>query len=300
MPLVSAVYIEDNGTIINMDHATRIKEINVVPENIAPGNPAEIRIKIENNAYFRLDDVRIKLVLPSEFKFLNDVNQVKISRLESKESKDFAFNIIAAPATAEGIYQLSLIADYVSYLGKEYYAVGEDKEDNYTFGVVVKASPEIFAQIEKSEIYKGNDIGLITIKIVNKGIGNAKFVVLELLNSEDYEIISANREYIGDLDSDDFDSVDFRIKLNKEKNTDLLLKIDYKDSLNQQYLMEFSVPLEIRTAKELGIATNGTTTIIVIIIIIAVIGYFVYKKFRKKKWQELPDSRTIKFKNHKI
>ena len=281
--LVSAVYIEDNRTIINMDHAIRIQEINSIPTDIVPGNAANIKIIIKNSAKLYLDDVRIKLIIPEGFSFLDDVNQVKISRLESGDSKNISFNIIASQSISEGIYDASLTIDYVSYLGTDYFNVGENKQDNYTFGLVVKGTPSIFAQIEKSEIYKGNDLGAVTIKLINNGIGNAKFLTLELLDSENYEIISSSNNYIGDLDSDDFESVDFRIKLNKEKNTDLLLKIDYKDSLNEDYSEEFKLPLEIRSAEELGIKTNGTSTAIIVLIILAIIGYFIYRKYRKKK-----------------
>jgi len=283
--LVSAVYIEDNRTINNMDHAIRIQEINSVPADIAPGNAANIRITIKNSAILYLDDVRIKFVLPEGFSFLDDVNQVKISRLGSGDSKNISFNIISSPSISEGIYDASLIINYVSYFGTDYANVGEDKQDNYTFGLAVKGTPNIFAQIEKSEIYKGNDIGVVTIKFVNNGIGNAKFSTVELLDSENYDIISSKINYVGDLDSDDFESVDFRIKLEKEKTTDLLLKIDYKDFLNEDYSKEFKLPLEIRDAKELGIKTNGTSITVIIIVVIAIIAYFVYKKYRKKKKQ---------------
>lgn len=283
MSLVSATYIEDNRTISNMDHAVRIQEISSVPDYIIPGGDAIIKIGIKNSAKLHLDDVRIKLVLPGEFSFLDDVNQVKISRLESESSKNISFNIISSPGISEGIYDASLIVDYVSYFGVNFDNVGEDKQDNYTFGLVVKGTPNLFAQIEKSEIYRGNDVGVVTIKFVNNGVGNAKFLTTELLESENYEIISGNKDYIGDLDSDDFESVDFRIKLDKERTTDLLLKITYRDSLNENYSKEFRLPLEVREAKELGIKTNGTSKIVIVIIVIAIIGYLVYRKYKKKK-----------------
>ncbi len=281
--LVSAAYIEDNRTISNMDHAIRIREISSVPNYIIPGGNAIIKIGIKNSAKLHLDDVRIKMVLPGEFSFLDDVNQVKISRLESEGSKNISFNIISSPGISEGIYDASLIVDYVSYFGVNFDNVGEDKQDNYTFGLVVKGTPDIFAQIEKSEIYRGNDVGVVTIKFVNNGVGNAKFLTTELLESENYEIISSNKDYIGDLDSDDFESVDFRIKLKRERTTDLSLKITYRDSLNEDYSKEFKLPLEVRNAKELGIKTNGTSTVIIIIIVIAIICYLVYRKYKKKK-----------------
>lgn len=279
----SALYLEDNQTIINMDHAVRIQKLNSNPAIIAPGENVTISLEVKNSAQLVLDDLRITLILPSTFKFLNDVNRVKISRLESGESKNIGFSAIASPTASEGIYDASLIIEYVSYLGTDYSNVGKEKRDNYTFGLTVKAVPEIFAQIESAGVYQGKDVGVVTIKFVNQGVGNVQFLTAELLDSEDYEVITSNKEYIGDLDSDDFESVDFRIKLNEEKKVDLLLKAYYKDSLNKNYAQEFKLPLEMRTAKELGISTNGTASTIGIILLLAVIAYFVYKKYRPKK-----------------
>ena len=280
---VYALNTDDNQTIANMGHAIRIDEIKTIPENLIPGNPAVLNIIVKNNAKLDLDDLRAKLILPSGFSFLNDVNQVKISRLKSGESKNLSYNIITSQSTSEGIYDASLILNYVSYLGVNFANVGADKEDNYTFGIIVKGTPNIIAQIEKSEIYSGNDVGIVTIKFINNGVGNIKFFTVELLDSDNYDIVSSKINYIGDLDSDDFQSVDFRIKLNKEEDTDLLLKTNFKDSLNNDYSKEFKLPLEIRSAKELGINTNGTSTIIIIILILVAEGYFVYRKYRKKK-----------------
>lgn len=280
---ISAVYIEDNLTVNNMNHAIRVQKISSVPSYIIPGGSAVINIKIKNSARIHLDDLRIKLDLPEDLSFLNDVDQIRISRLESEESKDISFNIIASQDIAEGVYKASLIMEYVSYFGMNFENVGEYKQDNYTLGLIVKGTPNILTQIEKSEIYRGNDIGVVTIKFINNGIGNAKFLTAELLDSENYDALSSRINYVGDLDSDDFESIGFRIKLRKEKTTDLLLKINYKDSLNEDYSNDFKLPLEIRDAKDLGIKTNGTTKVTIVIIIVAVIGYLIYKKYRKKK-----------------
>ena len=281
--MISAEYIEDNSTINNMGHALRIEKINSDPLNIIPGNEARVEISLMNNAGLYLDDVRVKLILPSGFNFFDDVNQVKITRLESRESKNISFKVIASQSISEGIYEASLVIDYVSYLGKNFANVGQNKEDNFTFGLVVKANPNIIAQVEKTDIYKGNNLGGVTITFVNNGVGNAKFFTTTLLDSEDYEIISNNLDYIGDLDSDDFDSVDFRIKLKNTKDPVLLLRSDYKDALNRDYSKEFSLPLEIRNAEDLGIATNNTSYVVLFIILIAIVSYFIYKKYRPKK-----------------
>jgi len=281
---VSAIYVEDNRTVVNMDHAIRIKQLQIIPPEISPGESGIINITLKNSAKLHLDDIRIDLDLPEEFNIYNDVDKIKISKLDSTEEKNFQFRIIPSPSSDEGVYGGNLIVNYVSYLEvNEELGVGEEKEDNFTFGIIIKGTPKIFAKIEKTGVYKGNEVGDVTIKFVNNGVGDIKFLTVELLESEDYEIISSNKEYIGDLDSDDYESVDFRIKLKKEKTTDLLLKINYKNSLNEDFSEEFKLPLELRTADELGVKTNGTAYTALVVILLSIVIYFIYRKYKKKK-----------------
>lgn len=261
---------------LDFGHVLVIRNISTSPETLIPGEPSILKMIVENIGNQFVNDIVITFNSTNEIYLINDISNRKISRLDAGEFKEINFDIIVLPNTAEGVYKPKIIADYVNHIGEERQDLGE-------IGLMVKATPAIFAKLDSTEIYKGNDIGIVTIKFVNNGLGDAKFLTAELLESKDYEIISSNAEYIGDLGSDDFESVDFRIKLNNEKNVNLLLRIDYKDSLNKDFSKDFKLPFKIRTAKELGIKTNGTSTTIIIIVIIAIVSYFVYKKYKKKK-----------------
>jgi hypothetical protein len=261
---------------LDFGHVLVIRNISTSPETLIPGEPSILKMIVENTGNQFVNDIVITFNSTDEIYLINDISKRKIPRLDSGEFKEINFNIIVLPNTAEGVYNPGIIADYVNHIGEERQDIGE-------IGLAVKANPAIFAKVDSTGIYKGNSLGVVTIKFVNNGMGNAKFLTAELLESKDYEIISSNTEYIGDLDSDDFESVDFRIKLNNEKNVNLLLRIDYQDSLNKDFSKDFKLPFKIRTAKELGIKTNGTSTAIAVILIIIVAGYFIYKKYKKKK-----------------
>jgi hypothetical protein len=261
---------------LDFGHVLVIRNISTYPETLVPGEPSILKMIVENTGNQFVNDIVITFNSTNEIYLINDISKRKISRLDSQEFKEINFDIIVLPNTAEGVYKPKIIADYVNHIGEERQDIGE-------IGLAVKAAPGIFARLDSTEIYKGNNIGAVTIKFVNNGLGDAKFLTAELLESKDYEIISSNTEYIGDLDSDDFESVDFRIKLNNEKNVNLLLRVNYQDSLNKDFSKDFKLPFKIRTAEELGIKTNGTSTVIIVIIIIAIIGYFIYKKYKKKK-----------------
>jgi hypothetical protein len=270
-----------NENRLAFGHVLNIKNITLEPAQIIPGSPAVLKVFLINNGNMSASDIRMKLILPEEIAFSNDVSDKQIPVIDPDEQKVFEFNIIALPKTIEGVYKASLVADYVNY-------VGQERQDNYSTGIIVKSTPKIFAQADKTDIYDTNRIGDITITFTNNNLANIKFMTAELGDSKDYEIISENKKYIGDLDSGDYQSVDFRIKVKDNLNAIVFpVEINYKDSLNKDYTEDLLIPFKIMTAKDLGINNTNYSWWILIIAIIAVIAVFIYKKFfsKKKKYE---------------
>jgi hypothetical protein len=78
--------------------------------------------------------------------------------------------------------------------------------------------------------------------------------------------------------------VDFRLKVKSTKKDLILpLKLSYKDSMNNNYENRVETSLKFYTAKDLGIEKDNTLLYIGGSILILVIGYYIYRKFSKKK-----------------
>ena len=262
---------------LNFGHVLKIKNLFVEPGNLEPGGIGKITVDLENTANFFIDDIRVEITLPEDVFFLDDINRKKIARIESGETKRISYNIRTSSSISEGIYKTSIKADYVNH-------IGDERQENDTFGIAIGGAPNFFTKIEDSEIYQGNYIGKVTITFVNNDISDIKFFTAELKESEDYEIISAAREYIGEIDSDDFESIDFKLNVDKKKKILVLpIKVEYKDSLNKYYSKEIDLILKLRTAKELGINANNTTQKVIGIIILIGVIYFFYRRWKKKK-----------------
>lgn len=259
-------------------HVMRIDKIETVPSEIAPGGKGILKVTVRNSGESEIRDVRVKLIPPSQVSFLDDVSKRKFSVLQGGGSANLEFNIIASPDMSEGVYSSYLIIDYVN-------KIGDEKQDNDTFALVIKSEPTIFIKIDSSTIYSGEDIGEVTITFVNNDVADVKFLTVELQDTEDYEIFSANKKYIGDLDSDDFESIDFNLKMSTGKNdVDLPMKITYKDSLNKDYIEETKVLLQIRSAEDLGVKSNGWILIVVIVVAILIVVYLIYRKLQGRKY----------------
>ncbi|MFA5258546.1 MAG: NEW3 domain-containing protein [Candidatus Pacearchaeota archaeon] len=269
-----------NENRLSFGHILIVKEISTEPLNMIPGNEGVLKVVMINNGDLPAKDIRAHLYLPAEIAFISDVSEKRVSEIKPDKQAEFNFKIIALPKTAEGVYKASLEIDYLNN-------IGEERQDNYSIGLIVKSVPKIFAQIEKTEIYDEKRTGELTVTFTNNDLADITFLTAEIAESEDYEIISSNKKYIGDLDSNDFQSTTFTLKIvNNIKDLTIPIKVDYKDSLNKDYSQEFKLPLKIRTGAELGIANNSYYLGLIALVLLIVLVIYLYRRNIHKRKSE--------------
>lgn len=262
---------------LTFGHVLYINNITTNPEQLTLGQPGEINFIIENTADQFLRDLRIQLELPVELAPYQSLNQFKIAEMLSGDTANVSFKIISLPTAEEGIYKINIVSDYLNY-------IGEERQDNQTISILVASTPKIFAEIRSTEVYRGNSIGDVRIKIVNNNVANLKYLTAELQETENFEIIGPTKDYIGDLDSDDFSEVTFRIKALTNKEITLPLLLTYKNSLNQDFSETINLSLKLFSAKELGVPQNNSWIIVVVLVIIGGIWYYRrYQRIKKEK-----------------
>ena len=262
---------------IDFGYVLLIKDIKTEPKTLVPGNTADLKIVLENNANFRLFDIRSDLELPSGISFSNDVSKRKVFRMEAGEITEITYHLITSPTISEGVYDGNFSIEYLNHVATE-------RTETYSFGLTVKSDPVVFVEIEESKIYDGVTTGEITLKFVNNDIGDIKFLTVHLEETEDYEIIGPKKQYIGDLDSDDFETVDYKLKINEEKESvNLIIKMDYKDALNNDHTASIETVLKIRDGADIGVKNNTAIWVVVIIIVVLVVAYIVYRRIKKSR-----------------
>lgn len=268
----------ENQFRLSFGHILLVQNIYTEPAELIPGNPGALKVSLLNTGNQRAFDIRTSLVLPAEISAFNDVSEKRIAELSPGNNSEIEFKIVPFPKTAEGIYKADLIITYVNYLGQE-------RVDNYSIGILVKSHPGIFATVEKSDIYSEKRTGDITIDFTNDNIADIKFLTITVEDSEDFDLISSDKVYVGDLDSGDYQSEVFTLNVEKNvKEAIIPLNVTYKDSLNLEHSERIEVPLKIRTAKELGIAsTNYYFILLVLVVIIGLIVYFFKDRIFKKR-----------------
>lgn len=285
----------------SVDAAVVIDNVMLEPERITPGSTGRLTIALENLADSLMEDVNLKLDLtlssipqPStgtEATALYEVlpfapttssSERRIPVMKPGETVMVSYDLTVYPDATSRVYKVPVILTYTDELDTEY-----TKED--IIGVTVGAEPDLYVVVDDSDLLAGKKTGTVSFKFVNKGVTDIKFLDVVLEETEEYDIISASEEYIGNIDSDDFESVDFSIYLNNNGDAEeiseleLPLKIVYKDANNKDYSKEINLVHRIYTAEEKGQATSNSVMYIIIALVIIVLGYILYRRWAKKR-----------------
>ncbi len=281
--IVSATTAKITGTTIKID-----------PGKILPGEAAEVLINIQNTAAYLMRDITVKLDLSSAdtpFAPIGTTSEKRIEEIPAGESANLIFNLMALPAAEANVYKVPLEIEYYDELGDKYI-----KDD--LIGLIIGGEPKFHIEIKESNLYNKRDTGEITINFVNTGLTKIKFLTVELgkskrvfdifgykiLEKDNYKILSEDKVYLGDIDPDDDDSVEFRLKLSSFSNKiNLPVKLNFRDGNNNEYTRDLNAELEIYSKKEMGFKANynGVKILFVFLLVMLFFGYRKWKKVNK-------------------
>lgn len=258
---------------INIKIQTRYPTLNIVnvktiPEFVEPGNKAQLLITLENMADTNMKDINVK----PDFSDVSlapyqEIGEKKIKRINSGEIKDLIFNIVALPDAQGGIYKVPLEVTFTDELGTPYTIDG-------TMAIEINSKPELDVYVDSSELTKSAKTGNVVFKIVNKGLTDVKFMNVKLLESDDVKIISGNTVYIGNVDSDDFETVEFRVDVDGSKVV-FPVEIEYKDINNKVHSERLDIEYSLASKSELG---QGGSSSWIVFIIILLAAFFAFRK----------------------
>lgn len=269
-----------NIEVKSNDVSLSVIDVSTSPKELIPGGDGVITLKLKNTESIVIRNIGIQLGLVSisqnaitDLPFIptSSTAEQRIGRLNPDEITEVSFPIKAYPSATPGYYKLPVSMSFYDDQGTK-----TEKQD--VIGLVVKSVPELKVYIDKTTIAQASQTGDVTLKFVNKGINDLKFLDVSLLKSDDYDIISGSKEYIGDLDSDDYRSETFTIKPSS-KNVDLKVAVTYKDGNNNEFSETLSVPFQTNDS----LANSKKHPSVSTILLILLVGFLVVRWFVKKQ-----------------
>ena len=268
------VDVQTNDAILSVD------SVSLGKKSLEPGASNTIKIKVSNDADSMLKDIKARLELGGlPFIPLGSTNEKMIYKIDSRESYEFEFELLANPDADSGVYQVPLKIAYSDELGKTYFK-------NSTLGFIVGAKPDLSLTLDTTEVYERGKPGNIVVKVVNKGVTNIKFTNVKLMPNKDYKILSNGEDYLGNIDSDDYETAEFNIYVENKKDKKIILPIviEYADANNNNYKTDMNLEMPIYSASEakrFGLVEGNGKVGFFIVILVVVAGLFIYRRWSK-------------------
>ena len=250
-----------------------VQSFSASPEKVLPGDHVELKITLENVGNDDVRDVLVALDLSQvPFAPLRSSSEKIIDRIRDGDEETVLFELVALPDASSQIYKIPVRISY------------NETSKSSLISLEVSAEAKLDVIMEDSEIIKVNDQGAVTLKFINNGLTQIKFLKVTLQDSMYYEILSPKTLYIGEVDVDDFETEEFVI-ISKAKNPRLVLNLEYTDSNNNEFRETRDISLNVYTleeAKHLGLVKGNFSSFWIIIVVI-VIAFVLYRIFKRKK-----------------
>lgn len=118
-------------------------------------------------------------------------------------------------------------------------------------GIKVSNEPDIIVKLDDADGLAEGMEGKVGILIVNRGFAEAKFVSVEVVGSQHYELESNGQAYIGNIPSDDYETEDFTIRFKEGAagQIPLLVRLTHTQE-GEKRVLDFEVPISIMSKQQ--------------------------------------------------
>jgi len=269
--------------------AVSITDVSSSPEEVAPGQIVEISIEIENVFDYYVTNLNVRLNLrESAFAPYQSSSEKFVEELNDGDEETFKFKLITLPETPTGIFTIPVEINY-EYEDENSTLQSSTKEE--LISIIVNSPPELKISLDESSfLIKGRE-NSFAIKIINSGLSDVKFVYLTVNDVNDIKFLSEKEQYIGDINSDDFDSVEYQVHVDGDSSGTITLPVilKFKDATNKEFIESKNLILKtysLKDAQNLGLIKKPSYTIYILIGVL-VLGYIFYRIRKKRKLKAL-------------
>jgi hypothetical protein len=253
--------------------ALTISEVSM--PNLTPGDEKALSVKVKNNLGEDVSDVSMNLAFAGKPFIPVGSSEDQVDEILDDKSETFKFKIKASNDVKPGDYELPYALSYKDDKNNL-------KQKTGTIGFSVIGDSEMDFVLLKDNPIVGQK-GKVALKIINKGFGAAKFVSVKAIPT-DYDLLSEDKIYIGNINSDDFETASFDV-IFKNENGIFSAVVEYSDFDNQKITKNINLLLNAYTTQkaiELGIIKKSNTAVYVSVIIILFIIWLIYRSWKKR------------------
>jgi|WetSurMetagenome_2_1015567.scaffolds.fasta_scaffold208895_2 hypothetical protein len=254
---------------LSITSAMSVKSVDA--NNFQPGSQQEITLKVKNTIGTDVEEVSLTLDL-SNLPFSLSESEDNPDEISDDDTENFDFTLKASGSAKAGDYQIPYTLNYDGNQTKK-----------GTFTLTIEAEPELVYSVSTDTPVVGSKAKM-TLNLINKGLGDAKFVSITLI-PDGYTLLSNENVYVGTIDSDDTQKENFEVIFTKPNPT-LTAKIEYREFDNNLITKTITLPLTVYSqeqALKIGIIHPNNTGIYILLTAVGIIGWIIIRRIRKKK-----------------
>lgn len=252
----------------------QISLVNQDPYPAVPGSLLKLVFQVDGIESTKCKDVELSLVESFPFKLdpsSEKSYQIKSGTYNSQNYKTFfqaPFKVIVDPEALDGENALEIMYSSSAFAGHVIKG----------FEIEIKDSRTDFEVFVKNYDYSTQTLDL---QILNIGKEDVSAVSIEIPRQEGISVRGANKNIIGDLDSNEDTVTDFKTAIDTDE---FVVNVAYTDFTGERRVKEEKVSFESDYFVHTKNSKNGSSlTKFFYVAIAVVVAYFVYKKFFKKK-----------------
>ena len=253
-------------------------KLNLKNKILKPNQKNQLNLEIINNGQGKANYVSIKIRQNKNYQILTN-NLKYMEKIDPGNKETFNTTIFIEKTGKELTIPIEItqnnpqtgLTTKTQELQPNIYTEQELKEIRLT------NLPELEIDLTKTELREPGKTGNITLRTINKGEGQAKYVTLQIPESPNYKILSTNNTYYGNLKPENHQTTELEIYAEQNKNNITIpAKLTYKTETGETKTTTQKITLELLTEEQIkkyNIKNGDINTIIIIgTIIIAFIA----------------------------
>ena len=254
-------------------HAEGLIVNDVTISDIAPGEETQLRITLKNTFSDSLEDVSLALNLQGLPLSIVGSSESTLDEINDGDKEDFVFRIRASSTAKPGDYSIPYTLS----------TPNATKPKTGTIGIRIKGDVQL-STLVTAETPVLNQKGKLSLKLVNKGLADARYVSVTLAPNG-FTLLSEQTVYIGDISANDFETATFDVRYT---STDPVAtaRIEYRDFNNVVQTKTLAEPFLVYTQDEAikqGILAKNNAPLYIGVILALLVLWLIWRSIRKRR-----------------
>ncbi len=289
-PITRSFNIDIESKFANLE----LSSVDSYPYPAFPGEKVSVSFEADNLADSAIKNVNFRLGLDTPesladggkdlpFAPLTHGSEKEVGVVESGEKVSLNYNLMVSPDTKPGLYKIPVEISFYDQRNNKYIK----KE---MVGVLVNSEPRVSVILDEDEGVRPGQKNEISIRFTNKGLPDLKFLTATIVETDKYEVFSPKEKYMGNLDSDFYDMVNYKIYVEPTNDSTITIPIVYEfmDGVNNDYTKSEELEVRVLTPElkeRMGLVEEPVRPVL-LYVIIAVVVLFVLYRYNKKRKQK--------------